>query len=432
MPLLPFGSAPFKLTLAKINAAIGALGGDLSGSLPDPTVVGIQGVAVDSSAATPASNTALVYAGKWYATAVVNSFGTGGGRRGAVVPTVADYIAAPLGGITGALGPFRIVGATTGGPPITGTFLTGDVILDTSAALTWYYCTAGGSPGTWTNFPPYAASTVTGPDAFGASAAVGTLKTFAREDHDHGLPSIQTTGWVPDTHTWTYASAAAPTYTITTPDASATLLTLIGPGDKFLCTNQSASQYFIVTAISNNGTLTTLTLYGGTNYTLTNTAITNPFYGHGRPFVPSGTTGFDVEAAWRVAAVNNTLVTVKSGPTVGTWYDSGLSLVVPMGSWRISFQANAELTTASGSANVICALSTSASSISDQNLAAFIYAGPTTVFANGLSRWSPVTLAAPATYHLILNVSADTATPTTLYVNGGNGQTVLEALNTGR
>ena len=33
------------------------------------------------------------------------------------------------------------------------------------------------------------ATTVTGPDAFGAAAVVGTGTTFARADHDHGLPA---------------------------------------------------------------------------------------------------------------------------------------------------------------------------------------------------------------------------------------------------
>lgn len=36
---------------------------------------------------------------------------------------------------------------------------------------------------------PAAASTVTGPDAFGASAHVGTSTAYARQDHDHGLPT---------------------------------------------------------------------------------------------------------------------------------------------------------------------------------------------------------------------------------------------------
>ena len=36
---------------------------------------------------------------------------------------------------------------------------------------------------------PAAASTVTGPDSFGDSAVVGTSANYAREDHNHGLPS---------------------------------------------------------------------------------------------------------------------------------------------------------------------------------------------------------------------------------------------------
>lgn len=37
---------------------------------------------------------------------------------------------------------------------------------------------------------PGPATTVTGPDAFGASPAVGSGTTYARADHDHGLPAI--------------------------------------------------------------------------------------------------------------------------------------------------------------------------------------------------------------------------------------------------
>ncbi len=39
-----------------------------------------------------------------------------------------------------------------------------------------------------------AASTVTGPDAFGAASAVGTSTEYARADHDHGLPSAPSGG----------------------------------------------------------------------------------------------------------------------------------------------------------------------------------------------------------------------------------------------
>ena len=49
------------------------------------------------------------------------------------------------------------------------------------------------------------ATTVTGPDAYGASAVVGTGTTYARSDHDHGLPAAP--------------AVPAPSTTVTGPDA---------------------------------------------------------------------------------------------------------------------------------------------------------------------------------------------------------------------
>ncbi len=40
-----------------------------------------------------------------------------------------------------------------------------------------------------TDIDPAAATTVTGPDAFGASPVVGMSNFYARADHDHGLPA---------------------------------------------------------------------------------------------------------------------------------------------------------------------------------------------------------------------------------------------------
>lgn len=50
-------------------------------------------------------------------------------------------------GITGATAASRYVGATTSGPPTSGTFLTGDFVIDQSGYM--WICTAGGTPGTW-------------------------------------------------------------------------------------------------------------------------------------------------------------------------------------------------------------------------------------------------------------------------------------------
>lgn len=50
-------------------------------------------------------------------------------------------------GLTGAVAASRYVGATAGGAPTTGTFVTGDVVFDQTGKE--WICTAGGSPGTF-------------------------------------------------------------------------------------------------------------------------------------------------------------------------------------------------------------------------------------------------------------------------------------------
>jgi hypothetical protein len=57
----------------------------------------------------------------------------------------ADY--APTG-LTGATSASRYVGATASGAPGSGTFVTGDFVIDQTGAF--WICTTGGSPGTWT------------------------------------------------------------------------------------------------------------------------------------------------------------------------------------------------------------------------------------------------------------------------------------------
>lgn len=53
-------------------------------------------------------------------------------------------------GLTGATTASRYVGATNGGPPASGTFSTGDMVIDTKYGIEWV-CTSGGTSGTWTN-----------------------------------------------------------------------------------------------------------------------------------------------------------------------------------------------------------------------------------------------------------------------------------------
>lgn len=63
---------------------------------------------------------------------------------------VASLLQGPLSvsGITGAVNASRYVGATTGGPPVSGTFAVGDYVVDRAYGIHWT-CVTAGSPGTW-------------------------------------------------------------------------------------------------------------------------------------------------------------------------------------------------------------------------------------------------------------------------------------------
>jgi hypothetical protein len=76
--------------------------------------------------------------------------------------------------------------------------------------------------GTSTSAPP--ATTVTGPDAIGAPAVVGTGLHYARNDHDHGLPALDYNAMqYNDLLGWTFDPAAMTLYTYTYSAAHLTL-----------------------------------------------------------------------------------------------------------------------------------------------------------------------------------------------------------------
>lgn len=68
-----------------------------------------------------------------------------------------------LTGLTGATAPARFVGGTTSGSPVSGTFATGDLVIDQTGKI--WVCTAPGSPGTW--FPVGGSGSAGGTGVFG-------------------------------------------------------------------------------------------------------------------------------------------------------------------------------------------------------------------------------------------------------------------------
>jgi hypothetical protein len=73
-------------------------------------------------------------------------FGSGAFASEMIIDPANGY--AKIGGKNG-MAPINVVGRkATAGAPTTGTWALGDTVLDSANA--WHYCTAGGTPGTWT------------------------------------------------------------------------------------------------------------------------------------------------------------------------------------------------------------------------------------------------------------------------------------------
>lgn len=133
-------------------------------------------------------------------------------------------------------------------------------------------------------------------------------------------------GWVSMPQTLTYSSADGPTGIVTTGGADLTAVIPVGARLKL---TQTTVKYFVVTAID----ATTITFYGGTDYTLANAAITLPSYSLAK--VPVGFNASPVK--WTVL-VTDTGNRVQTTPTPSTYYNpNNITISVPIGVWLLDF-----------------------------------------------------------------------------------------------
>ncbi len=85
-------------------------------------------------------------------------------------------------GLTGAVAASRYVGATTGGPPVTGSFVGGDYVIDNSNGELWI-CNGPGSPGNWvatinaSSTQTLSNKTLASPSVTGTLSSTGVITT---------------------------------------------------------------------------------------------------------------------------------------------------------------------------------------------------------------------------------------------------------------
>lgn len=229
------------------------------------------------------------------------------------------------------------------------------------------------------------------------------------------------TGWVafPSSITLTYSSADDPTYVVST---SSDLSSYIQKGDRIKFTNNSTTFYGIVTAIDS----TTMTLYGGTDYDVANSAITAPYFSHMKsPY------GFPMDTTKWSVTTTDTSDRQQTSPSQNTWYNLGsVNIVIPIGSWKTSYQcAPSPLYNTSTSVNQYVTLSTANNSESDSDFTVFSYSSG----ASGnirhdmpIFREKFLSLASKTTYYL--NSKTDNASQTQLNLRNSIQKTIIRAV----
>lgn len=166
----------------------------------------------------------------------------------------------------------------------------------------------------------------------------------------------------------TYTSADDPTYVITF--AAVDLTSLMSVGMKVKFTNNSTTFYGIITAIAFS-TNTTVTLYGGTDYDVANSAISNFYFStdkapQGFPLDPTKWSVLVTDATQRSGAISAT-----------TWTNTGSTnaqITIPIGVWDVYVKASAYADrTAAGTGDSLSgALSTANNTASDGEMMAMV------------------------------------------------------------
>lgn len=263
---------------------------------------------------------------------------------------------------------------------------------------------------------------VTGP----ASAVADNLVAFDGTDgkaiKDSGYPStLLADGWVPAGETWTYVSAN--TFKISGDKTSK-----YSAGMKVKLTQSSTVKHFFVTKVEYSSPDTTVTVFGGTDYTLADATISSPGYSLVKsPF------GFPLDPAKWTVETTSTSDSSQSNPANGAWYNKGGSLAIPIGAWKVSYSALLAATenTDYYVAPVFATLSTANNTESEKKYTRggnlfWVAAGSGALYFSVDLPAAYLNLAAAATYYL--NIAVKIAGVDSIAVKGATQTTVIRAV----
>jgi hypothetical protein len=283
-------------------------------------------------------------------------------------------------------------GVRHGSPVLTGDFA---IVIGTGtspAAILWGL-PAGATGSGSGNF--------SGPGSSVAHNLVGFADTTGLVGEDSGLGKD---GWIA-AEAWTYVSADGPTGVF---NVAADVTGKYQAGARVKYTQSATVKYGIITKVGAfSGGNTPITIYGGTDYTLANAAISATYYSLWKaPF------GFNLDPVKWAETFTDTTIRTQTSPVSGTWYNVGSQqLDIPIGAWRVWYELHIEgAKSATTGCDVYTTLSTANNSESDTNFTAYqLFAGASgSIRAEApVHKEGRVNLASKTTY--FLNMKTGTA-----------------------
>jgi len=225
-------------------------------------------------------------------------------------------------------------------------------------------------------------------------------------------------GWI-NLGAVTYEGADAPTYTIS---FASDMTAILGAGMRIKLTD-STVKYFIITAVgAYSGGKTIITVYGGTDYTLSGGAMTLPHYS-----IQKAPFGFPLSPIQWTVEVTDVTTRSQASPTQNVWYNLGENVIsIPIGCWNVSYQCLVEIVKAAASSEIQVTLSTANNSESDFDFTIYGYAvsADLTMVTN---RLKTLLIAAKTPYYL--NTRTLTASVAGIYnTSNGNSKMLLRAV----
>lgn len=178
-------------------------------------------------------------------------------------------------------------------------------------------------------------------------------------DYVADVQEASTSGWIAENEQriWSYASADSPSFNATINAVD----DVLSPGMRVRLMQSGVTKFFIITYVAMSSGSTIVTLYGGTDYTLTSATISDVAFSMMKaplwfPMSPSKWTVEVSDANDRTSTTFGSVVQVNAAHVIN----------LPIGAWYVSYQAYVGWSGVTSNMNVSLALSTSTSSISSK------------------------------------------------------------------